>query len=100
MKLCTDRPAAANDAALDEEEEEEAGADDRHHAARAADRVERLRQYVEERDRDDDAPGQRDQRRQVAMEAERCEAAAERREAGRERERDHVPDHAQRPQVP
>ena len=52
--------------ALGEEEREEPGADEPRHGAAVADRVERLRQHVEQRDRDDDAARQGDQRLELA----------------------------------
>src|SRR5581483_1082662 len=64
--------------ALGEEEREEARADERRHPTRVADRVDRLRQHVEERDRDDDPAAERDQRVDPAAEPERERAAEER----------------------
>ena len=94
MKLCSDRPAAPraptwrvrprllrlvavmqDERALREEEEEEARADVQADALGIADRLDRLRQDVEERDRDDHAAGQRDRGREVAGEAQGDEAA-------------------------
>ena len=46
--------------ALDEEEADEPGTDDRRHPARRVDQIECFREHVEERDRDDDAAGERD----------------------------------------
>ena len=79
--------------AFDEEEADEPGTDERHHAARRVDQVERLRQDVEERDRDDDAAGERDHRRELLAQAERDEPAEHRRDRGRDRERDGEPGH-------
>ena len=61
--------------ALSHEEEEEAGADDRERVSRIVQRPKRLRKDVEEGDRDDDAAGERDQRRQLPTQAQREETA-------------------------
>ena len=71
--------------ALGEEEEEEAAADEEADALRIVDRLDRLGEDVKERDRDDDAAGQRDRGREVAREPERDEPARERRQHGRRR---------------
>ncbi len=62
--------------------------------------LDRLRQDVEQRDRDDDAARERDRRREVTAQAERRETPAEGCEDGDERERDRDPGHAQRAQSP
>ena len=90
-------PVVEHERALGEEEGEEAGADEGADAARAAERLDRLGQHVEERDRDDDAAGERDQRLEVAVEPERGEAAEERRDDGERGERDRDPGHGTGP---
>ena len=64
--------------ALGEEEEDEAGADEHADAVRVVDRLDRLRQHLEERDGDDDPARERDRGRQLARQPERHEAARER----------------------
>ena len=91
--------------ALRQEEGEEPGADEPGHGAAVADRVERLRQHVEERDRDDDPARQGDQRLELAASSHGDQAAADRGDGRQRSERDGDPggrrDHAaQRPQVP
>ena len=85
---------------LGEEEEHEAGADEQPDPVRVVDRLDRLRQHLEERDGDDDPAGERDRGRQLPRQPERHEAACERREHGHARERNRDPVHAQRLQVP
>src|SRR5919108_858938 len=83
-----------DEAALGQEEGEEADAGEHPDLLRIADGLHRLREDVEEGDRDDDAAGQRDRGYELAAQAQGDEAAAERgedREAGK-RERD--PGHA------
>ena len=58
---------------LGEEEADEPGADERPHAVRVVEDLDRLRQDVEQRDRDDDTARERDRRREVAAQAERRE---------------------------
>ena len=74
-------------------------ADERRRRAGVVDDLDRLRQHVEERDRDDDAAGERDHRRQLAREAQR--RVAHPRASSMtvsEREGDRDPVHAQRAQ--
>ena len=56
---------------LGEEEEDEAGPDERPDELRVVDRLDRLRQHIEERDGDDDAAGERDRSRQLPRQPER-----------------------------
>ena len=76
--------------ALGEEEEHEPRADDREGVPRL-ENPKCLGQHVEERNRNDDAAGQRDDRRQFAAQAKREEAACEGRENGDARERNRDP---------
>ena len=78
--------------ALGEEEAEEAAPTTA--VTRRACRPDRcFREHVEERDRDDDAAGERDHGRQLLAKAERDDAAEHRRDRGRDRERDCEPRH-------
>ena len=86
--------------ALGEEEEDEAGAHEGAHQLRVVDRLDRLRQDVEERDGDDDAAGERDRRRQLAREPQPDHASDERRQHRHARQGNRDPVHAQRLQVP
>jgi hypothetical protein len=78
--------------ALGEEEEHEPRADDRERVARL-EKPKCLRQDVEERNGNDDAAGQRNDRRQFAAQAEREQTACESREHGDPRERNCDPGH-------
>ena len=75
-------------------------ADEPGDASGVADRVDRLRQHVEERDADHDPACERDQRRQLAMQPQRDDPAGQRGQDGQRRERDRDPVHAQFRQVP
>jgi hypothetical protein len=85
---------------LDQEEAEEADANESRHARRIADGVERLREDLEQRNRDDDASRKGDQRLQLAVQLERRQAAEDGRDHGDEPGGDREPAHAQRAQVP
>ena len=89
---------------LDQEEAEKACTDQRSDATRVADRVHRLGQHVEQRDRDDDAAAERDQGVDLLADTEGEVAAEQRREDCQAGERDRDPgrgDHAaHRAQVP
>jgi hypothetical protein len=68
---------------------------------RVVDCLHRRGQHVEQRDGDDDPTRERDQRVELALHAQRNEAAGERREHRQPREWDRKPAHAaQRAQVP
>ena len=89
--------------ALRQEEREEAGADEPGHLPARADGIDRLREHVEERDRDDDAACESDQRRQVLAHPQRRKATEQRRARRQAREWDCDPGdrrHAQRSQRP
>ena len=78
---------------LGEEEADEPGAHERPHAVRVVEDLDRLRQDVEQRHRDDHTARERDRRGEVAAQAERRETPAEGREDGDEREGDRDPGH-------
>src|SRR6185437_6730299 len=80
--------------ALREEERQEACADEPGGAPRIADRVDRLGEDVEQRDRHDHAARECDQRVQVASHADRHPAAQRGRDGGQRSQRDRDPDHA------
>ncbi len=69
-------------------------------SVRVVDRVDRLGQDVEQRDAEDDAACERDQRRQLAVETERDEAAGQRGDDRQPGEWDRDPVHAQLRHVP
>ena len=79
---------------LRQEERQEPAPDEEAQAARVVHLVDRLRQHVEEGDRDDDAAGEREQRLEPGAQPERREPAGEGRPDGEERERDRDPGHA------
>ena len=83
-----------HDEALGDEEEEETAADDRKRVTGLLERPKRLGKDVEERDRNDDATGERDQARQFPPQAECEQAAGERRKDGDAGKRDRDPRHA------
>src|SRR5215208_3311637 len=68
---------------LDEEEADEPRSDERRDATRRIECFNRLRQDVEQRDRDDDPAGESNQRRDLALETKRHEPADQRGEEGR-----------------
>jgi hypothetical protein len=84
---------------LSEEEEDEAAPDEEAEQLGIVERRRGLGEDLEERDRHDDAAGERDHRRQVAREPKRDEAAGQRREDGQPGEGNRQR-HAQLLQVP
>ena len=83
-----------DDQPLGEEEREKAHADEPCDALGVVHRLDRLRQHVEERHRDDDPAGERDQRHQLAVQPECDQAAGQRRDDGDGREGNGEPLHA------
>ena len=115
MKLCAERPSAPrvptrsmgaslrrvvamveDEHPLGEEEGDEAGSGERADLARVVEVLERLREHVEERHRDHDPAGERDQRRQRVGETQAERPTGQGRDDGCGCERDRDPLHAPR----
>ena len=85
---------------LGQEEEKKACTDECADAFRVPDCVDRLREHVEESDSQDDPARERDQGRELAMQAQRDNASDERRGDHEQGRRNRDPGHRQSLQVP
>ena len=82
-----------DEVSVGDEEEDEPRADERHDPVLVPDRIEGLRNEVEERDGNDDAARERDRRLQLPMQAQTQAAAGERRDDRQTGQRDRDPGH-------